>query len=71
MQTAHEIQRVVTAEITSDNQLAVVARHNHQGGNVAHEPSLGAVLIRGEVHDQKDLEQQQWHGQEPVHVVGF
>merc|ERR1719502_2382444 len=56
------------SQVTSHDQLTIVARHNHQGSTQAQAPSLGAELRSWQLHHQQDLDQEQRHSQEPVHV---
>merc|ERR1719502_1422984 len=56
------------SQVTSHDQLTIVARDNHQGGAQAQAPSLGAELRSWQLHHQQDLDQEQRHCQEPVHA---
>merc|ERR1719235_2926532 len=56
------------SEVTCDNQLTVVAADDHEGRASTEGLRLcGEFLIR-ELHDKENLNQEQWHSEEPVHV---
>merc|ERR1740117_2294323 len=56
-------------QVTGDNKLAIVAGGDHEGRANAKVPSLAAECCIVDLHHQKDLDQEQWHGQEPIHVT--
>merc|ERR1719502_866507 len=51
------------------DQLTGVAKDDHQGGQHAQLLALLVGLLGGQLHHQHDLDQQQGHGQQPVHVA--
>ena len=58
-------------EVTGDNQLAVITRDNHEGRAETKSPSLAAALLWGQLHHQEDLDQKEWHCEEPIHVSEY
>ena len=55
-------------EVTGDNKLAIVATDDHKGRSQPQSLSLGREDIIWQLHDQKDLDEQQWDSEQPVHV---
>merc|ERR1712028_183905 len=56
-------------QVTGDNKLAVVARGNHESRTHTKVPSLAAECCVIELHHETDLNQEQGHSQEPIHVT--
>merc|ERR1711865_559162 len=56
-------------QVTGDNKLAVIARRDHQGRTDSKVPSLAAEGCIVEFHHEEDLNQEQGHCQEPIHVT--
>merc|ERR1719399_955907 len=56
-------------EVASHNQLTVVAADDHESRAEAKCLCLCREDIIRKLHDKKNLNQEQWHSQEPVHVT--
>merc|ERR1719201_2905451 len=56
-------------EVTGDDQLTIVSADDHQGRTQAKCLCLCREDIVRELHDEKNLNQEEWHSQEPVHVT--
>merc|ERR1719398_66641 len=56
-------------EVTCHNQLTIVAADNHKSRAEAKCLCLCGEDIIRELHDEENLDQKQWHSQEPVHVT--
>merc|ERR1711965_61137 len=56
-------------QVASDDQFAIVARNNHQSSS--HSQGLGLIVVVPlvKLHHQENLDEQQRHSQEPVHVT--
>merc|ERR1719240_1577554 len=57
------------SEVTGDDEFAIVARCNHEGRADTKVPGLLAEHFVVKLHHEKDLDQEQGHGQEPIHVT--
>merc|ERR1712083_251449 len=56
-------------QVTCDNELSVVSRHDHKSRTEAQRPCSRAEITSIQLHDQKNLDQKQWHREQPIHVA--
>merc|ERR1712113_728481 len=56
-------------QVTSHGQLPVIAADDHQGRANTQRLCLGIEGRVIQLHDKQDLDEQQWNGQEPIHVT--
>merc|ERR1719235_881673 len=57
------------SEVTCDNQLTIVAADDHEGRASTKGLCLCRELLIRELHDKENLDQEQRHSQQPVHVT--
>merc|ERR1712048_1188124 len=62
------VSLVVGGSGKTNNELTVVAGDNHEGRAKSKCPGLAVVRLLVQIHHQEDLNEQQRHSQEPVHV---
>merc|ERR1712023_123189 len=65
----HKPAHPAWGQITGDSQLSVVATDDHECRTNTQGLCLLIVHLRLQLHHQQDLDQQQRHGQEPIHVT--
>merc|ERR1719464_1355229 len=56
------------SEVTSNYKFAIVSGDDHESRAQPKGPSLLAVFLFRELHDQEDLNQQQRYCEEPIHI---
>merc|ERR1712050_599629 len=62
---AHPTRR----EVTSHDELTVVTRDNHEGRTRTENPIFASESLLVELHHQQDLNQEQRHREQPIHVT--